>query len=104
MNNCYHSIFSEGKVLFDYGGNMSRVVCGCSLLISRIDDGKDEMRLGECEVCTANKGDYTKSPHWTELVPSSPLARNSSTGVVTLFPAAMEAHSQSGKDRKRNRP
>lgn len=48
---------------------MSKIICGCSLVIERIQDGKDEHYAGECETCIKNKGVYTKSPHWVEAVP-----------------------------------
>lgn len=45
---------------------MSRVICGCSAVIERIDDGLDELRAGECSICVLNEGRYDRSPHWQE--------------------------------------
>jgi hypothetical protein len=48
---------------------MSRVVCGCSVLILRVDDGQDKILAGECELCDSNGGRYDRSPHYHELKP-----------------------------------
>ena len=46
---------------------MSRIVCGCSKVVQRLDDGKNQEIVGECEIC-ALTGDYSKSPDWKELI------------------------------------
>ena len=48
---------------------MSRVLCGCSVLIEVIQDGKDNWYAGECGICQRNEGRYDRSPHWKELQP-----------------------------------
>jgi len=45
---------------------MSRVVCGCSVVIMKIQDGKNIDFAGECEICVSNGGRYDRSPFWKE--------------------------------------
>lgn len=45
---------------------MSRLTCGCSYVILRVDDKKSHEYIGICDICIKNDGDYTKSPHWKE--------------------------------------
>ena len=48
---------------------MSRIECGCSKVLERIQDGKDNIYAGECEVCSANSGRYDRSSNWREIQP-----------------------------------
>jgi len=45
---------------------MKVVLCGCSKVILKIDDGKKSSvyLAGECDICMANDGNYTLSPSW----------------------------------------
>ena len=45
---------------------MSRLVCGCSAVVGRINDGKNEEILCECIECQKNGGDFKKSTSWQE--------------------------------------
>jgi len=45
---------------------MSRIVCPCSRTVEILNDGKNWDILAECEQCSSNHGDYTKSSAWVE--------------------------------------
>lgn len=47
---------------------MSRIVCPCSRVVERIDDGKDSEFVGECHECNQT-GRYDRSSAWKELQP-----------------------------------
>ena len=54
---------------------MSKIVCGCSAVVERINDGKSDEILGCCLFCLKNNGDWTKSPHWKQDPEPTPVKK-----------------------------
>lgn len=48
---------------------ISRIICGCSFVVERIQDGQDLNLAGDCEICCKSGGRYDRSPHFKELMP-----------------------------------
>lgn len=87
------------------GGLMTRLVCPCSAVVERINDGKNEEVYAECPICSANGGHYALSPHWKELKPAAPDATTSrtnspfQTGLLLSF-KAVDKDGKKGKPKK----
>ena len=62
---------------------MSRVSCPCGATIDKVDDGKHQDILGECQECADHKGDYTKSSHWVKA--PQPVQQKRDTTMQNAF-------------------